>query len=60
MAVVGEGYAFLQSYKVQLKGYLAWLVWARGARSFLGPNGFYVERSPAMARTYLTPSVDRG
>ena len=35
MAVVGKGFAVLQSGKVQLSGLLAWLVWAAVHLQFL-------------------------
>jgi len=48
MAVVGQGYAVLQSGAVHVKGLPAWLAWAGVHILFLGQTGPQDQRLPAM------------
>jgi NADH:ubiquinone reductase (H+-translocating) len=42
MAVVGKGFAVLQSGRVHLAGFVAWLVWAVVHLQFLGQSSLRV------------------
>ncbi len=54
MAVVGKGFAVLQSGKVHLRGFLAWLVWAAVHLEFLGQSSLRVSVFVQWVWTYLT------
>jgi NADH dehydrogenase FAD-containing subunit len=54
LAVVGKGFAVLQSGKVQLSGFLAWLVWAYVHLAFLAQRNLRVSVFVQWAWTYLT------
>ena len=54
MAVVGKGFAVLQSGKVQLSGFLAWLAWAEVHLQFLGQSSLRLSVFVQWAWTYLT------
>jgi NADH:ubiquinone reductase (H+-translocating) len=54
MAVVGKGFAVLQTGKFQLSGYLAWLVWAFIHLQFLGQRSLRVSVFVQWVWTYLT------
>jgi NADH dehydrogenase FAD-containing subunit len=54
MAVVGQGYAVLQSGKLQVKGSLAWLAWATVHLLSLGQTGLRLSVFVQWAWTYFT------
>jgi NADH:ubiquinone reductase (H+-translocating) len=54
MAVVGKGFAVLQSGKVQLSGYVAWLAWAAVHLQFLAQSSLRVSVFLQWVWTYLT------
>ena len=54
MAVVGKGFAVLQSGKVQLRGFLAWLAWAAVHVEFLAESNLRVSVFLQWVWTYLT------
>jgi NADH dehydrogenase FAD-containing subunit len=54
MAVVGQGYAVLQSGRVHLKGVPAWLAWATVHILFLGQTGLRVSVFLQWVWTFLT------
>jgi NADH dehydrogenase len=54
MAVVGKGFAVLQSGKVHLSGLLAWLVWAAVHLQFLAQSSLRVSVFLQWVWTYIT------
>ena len=54
MAVVGKGFAVLQSGRVHLSGFVAWLVWAAVHLEFLGQSSLRVSVFVQWVWTYLT------
>jgi NADH dehydrogenase len=54
MAVVGKGFAVLQSGKVQISGFLAWLAWAGVHLLFLAQSSNRVSVFVQWVWTYLT------
>jgi NADH dehydrogenase len=54
MAVVGKGFAVLESGKVQLSGALAWLAWAAVHLQFLAESNLRVSVFMQWVWTYLT------
>jgi NADH:ubiquinone reductase (H+-translocating) len=54
MAVVGKGFAVLQSGRFQLSGFLAWLAWAAVHLQFLGQSSLRVMVFVQWVWTYLT------
>jgi NADH dehydrogenase len=54
MAVVGKGFAVLQSGKVQLSGYAAWLAWAAVHLQFLAQSSLRVSVFLQWVWTYMT------
>ena len=54
MAVVGKGFAVLQSGKVHLSGFLAWLAWAAVHLQFLAQSSLRVSVFLQWVWTYLT------
>ncbi|HEV3303327.1 MAG TPA: NAD(P)/FAD-dependent oxidoreductase [Planctomycetaceae bacterium] len=54
MAVVGKGFAVLESRKVRLHGFLAWLAWAAVHIEFLGQSNLRVSVFVQWVWTYLT------
>jgi NADH dehydrogenase FAD-containing subunit len=58
MAVVGRGFAVLQSGKVHLSGFLAWLVWAGVHIQFLATANLRVSVFLQWVWTYLTGQRD--
>jgi NADH dehydrogenase FAD-containing subunit len=54
MAVVGKGFAVLQSGPVQLSGFLAWLAWASVHLQFLAQSNLRVSVFMQWVWTYLT------
>ena len=54
MAVVGKGYAILQSHKVRMSGFLAWLAWAAVHLQFLSTSSLRVAVFLQWVWTYLT------
>jgi NADH:ubiquinone reductase (H+-translocating) len=54
LAVIGKGYAVLQTGKVRLKGLLAWLVWAAVHLEFLATSSLRVSVFMQWVWTYLT------
>jgi NADH:quinone reductase (non-electrogenic) len=54
MAVVGKGFAVLQSGKVHLSGFLAWLAWAAIHLQFLAQSSLRVSVFLQWVWTYLT------
>ena len=54
MAVVGKGFAVLQSGKVHLSGFAAWLVWAAVHLQFLAQSSLRVSVFLQWVWTYLT------
>jgi NADH dehydrogenase FAD-containing subunit len=54
MAVVGKGFAVLQSGKVHLSGFLAWLAWAAVHLQFLAQSSLRVSVFVQWVWTYLT------
>jgi NADH:ubiquinone reductase (H+-translocating) len=54
MAVVGKGFAVVQSGKFQLSGFLAWLAWAEIHLQFLAQSSLRVSVFVQWVWTYLT------
>jgi NADH dehydrogenase len=54
MAVVGKGFAVLQSGRFQISGLLAWLAWAAVHLEFLGQSNLRVSVFGQWVWTYLT------
>jgi NADH dehydrogenase len=54
MAVVGKGFAVLQSGKVHISGFLAWLAWAGVHLEFLGQSSLRVSVFVQWVWTYIT------
>src|SRR5467141_1867902 len=54
MAVVGKGFAVLQSGKVQISGFPAWLAWAAVHLQFLGTSSLRVSVFVQWVWTYIT------
>ena len=54
MAVVGEGFAVLQSWKVQVSGFGAWLTWAAVHLQFLATSSLRLTVFLQWAWTYVT------
>ena len=54
MAVVGKGFAVLQSGRVHLSGFLAWLAWAAVHLEFLGQSSLRISVFVQWVWTYLT------
>jgi NADH dehydrogenase len=54
LAVVGKGFAVLQTGKVRVSGFLAWLVWAAVHLEFLGTSSLRVSVFVQWVWTYLT------
>ena len=54
MAVVGKGFAVLQSGKVQVSGFLAWLAWAAVHLQFLAQSSLRVSVFLQWVWTYMT------
>src|ERR1700693_4871926 len=54
MAVVGKGFAVLQSRKVHLSGFVAWLAWAAVPLQYLGQSSLRVSVFLQWIWTYLT------
>jgi NADH:ubiquinone reductase (H+-translocating) len=54
MAVVGKGFAVLQTGRVCLKGFLAWLVWAAVHLQFLAESSLRVSVFVQWVWTYVT------
>ncbi|HTU32561.1 MAG TPA: NAD(P)/FAD-dependent oxidoreductase [Candidatus Acidoferrum sp.] len=54
MAVVGKGFAVLQSGKVQISGFTAWLAWAAVHLQFLAQSNLRVSVFVQWVWTYLT------
>ena len=54
MAVVGKGFAVLQSGKVHLSGFLAWLAWAAVHLQFLAQSNLRVSVFLQWVWTYMT------
>src|SRR6202011_5960367 len=54
MAVVGKGFAVLQSRKVHLSGFVAWLAWAAVHLQYLGQSSLGVSVFLQWIWTYLT------
>jgi NADH dehydrogenase len=54
MAVVGKGFAVLQSGKVHISGFLAWLAWAGVHLEFLGQSSLRVSVFVQWVWTYVT------
>ena len=54
MAVVGKGFAVLQSGKVRISGFLAWLAWAAVHLQFLAQSSLRVTVFVQWVWTYLT------
>ena len=54
MAIVGKGYAILQSGDVRLSGFLAWLAWAAVHLQFLAQSNLRVSVFMQWVWTYLT------
>src|SRR6266403_1650967 len=54
LAVVGKGFAVLETGKVRINGFLAWLVWAAVHLEFLGTSSLRVSVFVQWVWTYLT------
>jgi NADH:ubiquinone reductase (H+-translocating) len=54
MAVVGKGFAVLQSGKIQMSGFIAWLAWAGVHLQFLAQSSLRVSVFVQWVWTYLT------
>ena len=54
MAVVGKGFAVLQSGRFRLSGFLAWLAWAAVHLEFLGQSSLRVSVFVQWVWTYIT------
>ncbi|MFY9985920.1 MAG: NAD(P)/FAD-dependent oxidoreductase [Chthoniobacterales bacterium] len=57
MAVVGKGFAILESGKVALSGFLAWLAWAAIHIEFLGQGSLRVSVLVQWIWSYLTGQI---
>jgi NADH dehydrogenase FAD-containing subunit len=54
MAVVGKGFAILESHKIRISGFLAWLAWAGIHLEFLSTSSLRVAVFLQWVWTYLT------
>jgi NADH:quinone reductase (non-electrogenic) len=54
MAVVGKGFAVLQSGRLSLSGFLAWMAWAAVHLEFLAQSSLRVSVFVQWVWTYLT------
>ena len=54
MAVVGKGFALLQTGKIRFSGFLAWLAWAAVHLEFLATSSLRVAVFVQWVWTYLT------
>jgi NADH:ubiquinone reductase (H+-translocating) len=54
MAVVGKGFAVLQSWKIQMSGLVAWMVWAFVHLQFLATSGLRLSVFLQWIWTFLT------
>jgi NADH dehydrogenase FAD-containing subunit len=54
MAVVGKGFAVLQSYRIQVSGFGAWLTWAAVHLQFLATSGLRLSVFLQWVWTYVT------
>src|SRR5262245_33860745 len=54
MAVVGKGFAVLQTGRLRLSGFLAWLAWAAVHFEFLGQSSFRVSVFMEWVWLYMT------
>jgi NADH:ubiquinone reductase (H+-translocating) len=54
MAVVGRGFAVLQSWKIQMSGLLGWMVWAFVHLQFLATSGLRLSVFLQWTWTYVT------
>src|ERR1700751_1596333 len=54
MAVVGKGFAVLQSWKIQISGLVAWMVWAFVHLQFLATSGLRLSVFLQWIWTFLT------
>src|SRR5919198_1363489 len=54
MAVVGKGFAVLQSGRLAVSGFIAWLAWAAGHLEFLAQSNLRVSVFVQWVWTYLT------
>jgi NADH dehydrogenase FAD-containing subunit len=54
MAVVGKGFAILQSGKIQMSGFLAWLAWVGIHLQFLAQSSLRVSVFVQWVWTYVT------
>jgi NADH dehydrogenase FAD-containing subunit len=54
MAVVGKGFAVLESYKIQVSGFGAWLTWAAVHLQFLATSGLRLSVFLQWVWTYVT------
>jgi hypothetical protein len=54
MAVVGKGFAVLQSGKVQISGFAAWLTWAAVHLQFLATSSLRLSVFLQWVWTYVT------
>jgi NADH:ubiquinone reductase (H+-translocating) len=54
LAVVGKGFAVLESHKVRLSGFPAWLVWVAVHWQFLGQSSLRLSVLVQWAWTYIT------
>jgi hypothetical protein len=54
MAVVGKGFAILQSGKVAISGFLAWMAWAAIHLEFLAQSSLRVSVFVQWVWTYMT------
>jgi NADH:ubiquinone reductase (H+-translocating) len=54
MAVVGKGFAIMQSGKVAISGFLAWMAWAAIHLEFLAQSSLRVSVFVQWVWTYLT------
>src|SRR6201998_4455093 len=58
MAVVGKGFAVLQSGKVQVSGFLAWLTWVAVHLQFLATSSLRLSGFLQWIWTYVTGQRD--
>jgi NADH dehydrogenase FAD-containing subunit len=54
LAVVGKNFAVLESHKIRLSGFLAWLIWAGVHLQFLGQSSLRLSVFVQWAWTYIT------
>jgi NADH dehydrogenase FAD-containing subunit len=54
MAVVGKGFAVLQTRKIHMSGFLAWLAWAAVHLQFLAQSSLRVSVFVQWVWTYVT------